>query len=80
MTNIILPKVSNRKYVLTRELLNNKHCLQRAETLLRQQDIVEASQEAKVLLSKWKEIKIPFKLADKELAERFRLFVTRFLS
>lgn len=54
-------------------ILEQQKLLAQAEALLKQQDIVEASQEAKVLLSKWKEIKIPFKLADKELAERFRM-------
>nr|WP_295932691.1 DUF349 domain-containing protein [uncultured Dyadobacter sp.] len=54
-------------------IVEQQKLLQQAETLLRQPDIIEASQEAKVLLSKWKEIKIPFKLADKELAERFRM-------
>lgn len=54
-------------------IVEQQKLLQQAENLLRQPDIIEASQEAKVLLSKWKEIKIPFKLADKELAERFRM-------
>ncbi|MBO9615936.1 MAG: DUF349 domain-containing protein [Dyadobacter sp.] len=54
-------------------IVEQQKLLAQAETLLRSPDIIEASQEAKVLLSKWKEIKIPFKLADKELAERFRM-------
>lgn len=54
-------------------ILEQQKLLAQAEALLKQQDIIEASQEAKVLLSKWKEIKIPFKLADKELAEKFRM-------
>jgi hypothetical protein len=54
-------------------ILEQQKLLAQAETLLRQPDIIEASQEAKALLSKWKEIKIPFKLADKELAEKFRM-------
>ena len=54
-------------------VLEQQKLLQTAEQLLRQPDIIEASQEAKVLLSKWKEIKIPFKLVDKDVAERFRM-------
>ncbi|SDG40834.1 protein of unknown function [Dyadobacter soli] len=54
-------------------IVEQQKLLAQAETLLRSPDIIEASQEAKALLSKWKEIKIPFKLADKELAERFRM-------
>jgi hypothetical protein len=54
-------------------ILEQQKLLQEAELLLKQPDIVAASNEAKVLLSKWKEIKIPYKLADKELAERFRM-------
>ncbi|MHA4736979.1 DUF349 domain-containing protein [Dyadobacter sp. MSC1_007] len=54
-------------------IVEQQKLLQQAEVLLKQPDIIEASQEAKVLLSKWKEIKIPFKMADKELAERFRM-------
>ena len=54
-------------------IVEQQKLLQTAEQLLRSPDIVEASMEAKVLLSKWKEIKIPFKLADKELSERFRM-------
>ncbi|PWJ60005.1 uncharacterized protein DUF349 [Dyadobacter jejuensis] len=47
--------------------------LQQAEQLLRQPNIAAAAAEAKVLLSKWKEIKIPYKLVDKEVADRFRM-------
>ncbi|MGG7662256.1 DUF349 domain-containing protein [Dyadobacter sp. BHUBP1] len=54
-------------------IVEQQKLLAQAEALLKSPDIIEASQEAKVLLSKWKEIKIPFKLADKELAEKFRM-------
>ncbi len=54
-------------------IVEQQKLLAQAEALLKSPDIIEASQEAKVLLSKWKEIKIPFKLADKELSERFRM-------
>ncbi|GGH53638.1 DUF349 domain-containing protein [Dyadobacter endophyticus] len=54
-------------------IVEQQKLLAEAETLLRSPDIIEASQAAKALLSKWKEIKIPFKLADKELAEKFRM-------
>lgn len=54
-------------------IVEQQKLLAQAEALLKSPDIIEASQEAKALLSKWKEIKIPFKLADKELAEKFRM-------
>ncbi|WP_025762754.1 DUF349 domain-containing protein [Dyadobacter tibetensis] len=54
-------------------VLEQQKLLQEAEQLLRQPNIVAAAGEAKVLLSKWKEIKIPYKLVDKEVAERFRM-------
>ena len=54
-------------------VLEQQKLLQTAEQLLRQKDIISASNEAKVLLSKWKEIKIPYKLVDKDVAERFRM-------
>ncbi|QKZ11667.1 DUF349 domain-containing protein [Spirosoma sp. KUDC1026] len=43
-----------------------------AERLAKQDDIVAAADRAKVLLNSWKEIKIPFKLQDKDINERFR--------
>jgi hypothetical protein len=64
----IEPKVRIDPRVLEQQKLT-----QQAEQLLREPDIVAAAAEAKVLLSKWKEIKIPYKLVDKELSERFRM-------
>ncbi|GAB3757895.1 DUF349 domain-containing protein [Spirosoma pomorum] len=43
-----------------------------AERLAKQDDIVAAADRAKVLLNSWKEIKIPFKMQDKDINERFR--------
>ncbi len=43
-----------------------------AEKLSKQADILAAAERAKVLLNSWKEIRVPFKLQDKELNERFR--------
>ena len=40
--------------------------------LSRANDIIQAADEAKSLLNKWKEIRVPLKFADKQLAERFR--------
>ncbi|TAE37338.1 MAG: DUF349 domain-containing protein [Runella slithyformis] len=40
--------------------------------LSRAQDIIQAADQAKTLLNKWKEIRVPLKFADKQLAERFR--------
>lgn len=42
------------------------------ERLARQSDIFAAADRAKVLLNSWKEVKVPFKLQDKALNERFR--------
>lgn len=54
-------------------VLEHQKLLQQAEQLLRQPNIVTAAGEAKALLSEWKEIKIPYKLVDKEVADRFRM-------
>ncbi|QIP11588.1 DUF349 domain-containing protein [Spirosoma aureum] len=43
-----------------------------AERLSKQSDIFAAAERAKVLLNSWKEIRVPFKLQDKTLNERFR--------
>jgi hypothetical protein len=43
-----------------------------AEMLAKQADIVVAAERAKVLLNSWKEVKIPFKMQDKSLNDRFR--------
>ena len=43
-----------------------------AEMLSKQADIFAAADRAKVLLNAWKEVKMPFKLQDKALNERFR--------
>lgn len=43
-----------------------------AERLSRQSDIFAAAERAKVLLNSWKEVKVPFKLQDKSLNDRFR--------
>lgn len=42
------------------------------ERLSKQQDIFAAAERAKVLLNSWKEIRVPFKLQDKVVNERFR--------
>ncbi len=43
-----------------------------AEKLSKQSDIFAAAERAKVLLNSWKEIRVPFKLQDKVVNERFR--------
>ncbi|WP_234736248.1 DUF349 domain-containing protein [Tellurirhabdus bombi] len=43
-----------------------------AEKLAKAEDITVAAERAKTLLNQWKEIKIPFKLVDKAVSERFR--------
>jgi len=43
-----------------------------AEQLAKSSDINSAAERAKTLLNQWKEIKIPFKLVDKKVSERFR--------
>jgi len=42
------------------------------EGLSKQADIVAAADRAKVLLNAWKEVRVPFKLQDKAVNERFR--------
>jgi hypothetical protein len=42
------------------------------EKLSKQSDIFAAAERAKVLLNAWKEIRVPFKLQDKVVNERFR--------
>ncbi|WP_247237186.1 DUF349 domain-containing protein [Telluribacter sp. SYSU D00476] len=63
----IEPKVKVDPRVLEQQKL-----LAQAESLLKNENIVVAAEQAKVLLSKWKDIKIPFKLVDKDMAEKFR--------
>jgi len=43
-----------------------------AEKLSKQSDIFAAAERAKVLLNSWKEIRVPFKMQDKVVNERFR--------
>jgi hypothetical protein len=43
-----------------------------AERLSKQSDIFAAAERAKVILNNWKEVKVPFKLQDKGISERFR--------
>ncbi|MBD2702559.1 DUF349 domain-containing protein [Spirosoma sp. BT702] len=43
-----------------------------AEKLSKQSDIFAAAERAKVLLNSWKEIRVPFKMQDKVINERFR--------
>ena len=42
------------------------------EQLAKQSDIFAAAERAKVLLNSWKEVRVPFKLQDKVVNERFR--------
>ncbi len=53
-------------------IIEQQKLLAQAEALLRNESIEVAAEQTKVLLSKWREIRLPFKLADKELAEKFR--------
>ncbi|WP_298350236.1 DUF349 domain-containing protein [Runella sp.] len=43
-----------------------------AEQLARSSDIIQAADQAKVLLNQWKEIRLPPRVGDKNVAERFR--------
>lgn len=43
-----------------------------AEQLARSSDIIQAAERAKVLLNQWKEIRLPPRVGDKAVAERFR--------
>lgn len=62
---VIIPKVDPR-------LEAQIKMTEEAERLSKQTDIFAAAERAKVLLNNWKEIKVPFKLQDKGISERFR--------
>lgn len=49
-----------------------RQLLVEAEDALKNDDIITASEKAKVLLSKWKDIRIPYRQSDRELNDRFR--------
>ncbi len=62
---VIIPKVDPR-------LEAQIKMTEEAERLSKQSDIFAAAERAKVLLNNWKEVKVPFKLQDKGISERFR--------
>lgn len=62
---VIVPKIDPRVEVQMK-------MADEAEKLSKQSDIFAAAERAKVLLNSWKEIRVPFKLQDKVVNERFR--------
>lgn len=62
---VIVPKVDPR-------IEQQMKMADEVEKLSKQQDIFAAAERAKVLLNSWKEIRVPFKLQDKVVNERFR--------
>lgn len=53
-------------------IAQQRKLLVEAEDALKNDDIITASEKAKVLLSKWKDIRIPYRQSDRELNDRFR--------
>ena len=53
-------------------ITQQRKLLAEAEDALKNDDIITASEKAKVLLSKWKEIRIPYRQSDRELNDKFR--------
>lgn len=53
-------------------ILEQQKILAQAEYHLKNDTIEVAAEQTKILLSKWREIRLPYKIADKELAEKFR--------
>jgi len=62
---VIVPKIDPR-------IEQQMKMADEAESLSKQSDIVAAAERAKVLLNAWKEVRVPFKLQDKVVNERFR--------
>ncbi|GAB3731826.1 DUF349 domain-containing protein [Spirosoma lituiforme] len=62
---VIVPKIDPR-------IEQQMKMADEVEKLSKQQDIFAAAERAKVLLNSWKEIRVPFKLQDKVVNERFR--------
>ena len=62
---VIVPKIDPR-------IEQQMKMADEAESLAKQSDIFAAAERAKVLLNSWKEIRVPFKLQDKAVNERFR--------
>ncbi len=62
---VIVPKIDPR-------IEQQMKMADEAEKLSKLSDIFAASERAKVLLNSWKEIRVPFKLQDKVVNERFR--------
>ena len=62
---VIVPKIDPR-------IEQQMKMAEEAENLAKQSDIFAAAERAKVLLNSWKEIRVPFKLQDKVVNERFR--------
>ncbi len=62
---VIVPKIDPR-------IEQQMKMADEAEKLSKQADIFAAAERAKVLLNAWKEIRVPFKLQDKTVNERFR--------
>lgn len=49
-----------------------REMVREVERLAKNEDIIQAAERAKTLLNQWRELRIPPKVADKILAERFR--------
>ncbi len=61
--------VENREHPM---VTKQREMCREAEQLARSNDIIQAAERAKVLLNQWKEIRLPPRIGDKMVAERFR--------
>lgn len=71
----IIDKYNRVKGIIVVEnplVVKQREMQREAEQLARSSDIIQAAERAKVLLNQWKEIRLPPRVGDKAVAERFR--------
>ena len=73
----IMDKINRIRGIVTQPQENplvtkQREMCREAEQLARSSDIIQASERAKTLLNQWKEIRLPPRVGDKNIAERFR--------
>lgn len=73
----IMDKINRIRGIVTQPqehpmVTKQREMCREAEQLARSSDIIQASERAKTLLNQWKEIRLPPRVGDKNIAERFR--------
>ncbi|AYQ31540.1 DUF349 domain-containing protein [Runella sp. SP2] len=73
----IMDKINRIRGIVTQPqehpmVTKQREMCREAEQLARSSDIIQASERAKALLNQWKEIRLPPRVGDKNIAERFR--------